>query len=69
MFCAIWYHLYNLKNLKSTYVRGLLLVKLQAKPATLVKVTLLLADVVTFTQKILNGKLHDKCRIFLCQNE
>ena len=28
--CAIWYHLYNLRNVKNTYERVLLLVKLQA---------------------------------------
>ena len=31
MRCAIWYHLYNLKNLKNTHEGVLLLVKLQAK--------------------------------------
>ena len=36
---AIWYHLYNLKNVKNTHGGVLLLVKLQA--ATLLKVTLL----------------------------
>ena len=30
MFCAIWYHLYNFKNLKYTHGGVLLLVKLQA---------------------------------------
>ena len=30
MFCAIWYHLYNLKNVKNTHGRISLLVKLQA---------------------------------------
>ena len=30
MFCAIWYHLYNLKNLKNIHGGVLLLVKLQA---------------------------------------
>ena len=30
MFCAIWYHLYNLKNKKNTRGGVLLLVKLQA---------------------------------------
>ena len=30
MRCAIWYHLYNLKNLKSTRGGALILVKLQA---------------------------------------
>ena len=29
-FCAIWYHLYNLKNMKNTHGGMLLLVKLQA---------------------------------------
>ena len=28
MFCAIWYHLYNLKNVKNTHGGVLLLVKL-----------------------------------------
>ena len=44
MFCAIWYHLYNLKNVKNTHGRVLLLVKLQAKSPqrySLLKVTLL----------------------------
>ena len=40
MRCAIWYHLYNLKNVKNTHGGVLLLVKLQAL-ATLLKVTLL----------------------------
>ena len=30
MFCAIWYDLYNLKNVKNTHGGVLLLVKLQA---------------------------------------
>ena len=30
MRCAIWYHLYNLKNVKNTHGEVLLLVKLQA---------------------------------------
>ena len=30
MHCAIWYHLYNLKNVKNTYGEMSLLVKLQA---------------------------------------
>ena len=36
--CAIWYHLYNFKNVKNTYEGVLLLVKLQA---SLLKLTLL----------------------------
>ena len=31
MFCAIWYHFYNLKNLENTHGGVLFLVKLQAK--------------------------------------
>ena len=31
MRCVIWYHLYNLKNVKNTHGEVLLLVKLQAK--------------------------------------
>ena len=31
MHCRIWYHLYNLKNMKNTHGRVLLLVKLQAE--------------------------------------
>ena len=30
MHCAIWYHLYNLKNVKNTHGGVLLLLKLQA---------------------------------------
>ena len=30
MRCGIWYHLYNLKNVKNTYGEVLILVKLQA---------------------------------------
>ena len=30
MFCAIWYHLFNLKNVKNTHGGVLLLVKTQA---------------------------------------
>ena len=29
--CTIWYHLYNLKNVKNTHGEVLVLVKLQAK--------------------------------------
>ena len=34
MLCAIWYHLYNFKNVKNTHGRVLLLVKLQASVFT-----------------------------------
>ena len=33
--CTIWYHLYNLKNVKNTCEGVLILVKLQVQPATL----------------------------------
>ena len=32
-FCAIWYHLYNLKHVKNTHVGVQLLVKLQIEPS------------------------------------
>ena len=38
MRCAIWYHLYNLKNLKNTYGGVLILVKLQASACTFTKI-------------------------------
>ena len=41
MFWKIWYHLYNLQNVKNTHGGVLLLVKLQAKPVTLLKVIFL----------------------------
>ena len=34
MLCAIWYNLYNLKNVKNTHGWGLLLVKLQAEASS-----------------------------------
>ena len=40
MFCALWYHLYNLKNMKNTHGGVLLLVKLQALACNFLKVTL-----------------------------
>ena len=42
MHCAIWYHLYNLKNVKNNHGGVLLLVTLQAKACNLLKVTLLM---------------------------
>ena len=42
LFCAIWYHLYNLKNVKSTYGRVLLLVKVQAEACNCPKSSTLL---------------------------
>ena len=35
--CAIWHHLYNLKNMKNTHGEVLLLVKLQAKACNITK--------------------------------
>ena len=37
MRCAIWYHLYNFKNVKSTHGGVLLLVRLQAEPCNFSK--------------------------------
>ena len=37
MHCAIWYHLYNFKNMKNTLVGVLLLVKLQDKAGNVTK--------------------------------
>ena len=38
MRCAIWYHLYNLKNIKNTHGGALILVKLQAKTCNFNKI-------------------------------
>ena len=37
MFCAIWYHLYNLKNVKNTNEGVLLFVKLQVEACNFTK--------------------------------
>ena len=39
MRCAIWYHLYNLKNVSNTHGGVILLVKLQAKDCNFTKST------------------------------
>ena len=33
MICAVWYHMYNFKEMKNTHGKVLLLVKLQASDA------------------------------------
>ena len=38
MHCAIWYHLYNFKNVKNTHGAVLILVKLQAKGCNFTKI-------------------------------
>ena len=38
MRCAIWYHLYNLKNVKNTHGGVLILVKLQAQACNFTKI-------------------------------
>ena len=38
MRCAIWYHLYNLKNMKNTHGEVLILVKLQAEACNFTKI-------------------------------
>ena len=42
MLFAIWYHLYNVKNMKSTHGEVLLLIKLQASAYSFTKVSFLL---------------------------
>ena len=39
--CAIWYHLYNLKNVKSTHGGVLILVKLRASACNFTKINIL----------------------------
>ena len=41
MFCWIWYHFYNLKNVKNTHGGVLLSVNLQVEACNFLKVTLL----------------------------
>ena len=41
MRCTIWYHLYNLKNVKNTHGRVLILVKLQAEACNFTKTNIL----------------------------
>ena len=48
MRCTIWYHLYNLKTVKKTHGRVLLLVKLQAKGCNFTKSNALLWMFFTF---------------------
>ena len=69
---AIWYHLYNLKNVKKTTHGGvLLLVKLQGEFATLLKVTLLHECFSSFSNCTNGTKLREashlnqKLKIFL----
>ena len=38
MRCAIWYHLYNFKNVKNTHGGVLILVKLQAEECNFTKI-------------------------------
>ena len=38
--CVIWYHLYNLKNMKNTYGGVLILVKLLAKASNFTKINI-----------------------------
>ena len=37
MLCAIWYHVHNLKNVKNTHGRVLILVKFQAETCNFIK--------------------------------
>ena len=42
IFCAIWYHLHNFKNVENTYGGVLLLVKFQALAATVVVIVIVI---------------------------
>ena len=59
--CAIWYQLYNFKNIKNTRGRLLLLVKLHADSATLLKVTLLHGCFLRFLNSVNGAK---SCKAF-----
>ena len=63
MRCAIWYHLYNLKNLKNTHGGVLILVKLQAEA---LKLTLLHWCFSRFLNCTNGNKLRNAPQI--CQN-
>ena len=56
--CAIWYHLYNFKNVKNT--PGGVLLSAGFKPATLLKLTLLheCFHVFTIVQMVPNRAMH-----------
>ena len=60
MRCAIWYHLYNLKNVKSTHGGALLL----AKPVTLLKRTLLHGCFSRFVDCSIGAKSRKASQIF-----
>ena len=51
MRCAIWYHLYNLKNVKNTHGGVLILVKLQAQAQAQNKLIIRVATRVTEQRK------------------
>ena len=53
MHCRIWYHLYNLKNMKNTHGRVLLLVKLQAEAVNDVVLVFLLLTLSIFHTRFL----------------
>ena len=63
MLCAIWYHFYNLRNVKNIHGRVLLLVKLQAEPTTLLKVTFLHGCFSHFSNCIKGTKLNRSSHI------
>ena len=54
MRCAIWYHLYNLQNLKKPHGGVLLLVKLQAEAFTFSKLCKWYQKAQSITYKLLN---------------
>ena len=64
MLCAIWYHLYNLKNLKNTHVKNI-----QLQPATLLKVTLFHGCFLRFLNFVNGTKSYKASQMFASISE
>ena len=70
MLCAIWYHYYNLKNVKNNH--GVVLLFLKLIPATLLKVKLLhgcFFHVFKIVQMVLNRAKHHLYELISCVNQ
>ena len=67
MFCAIWYHLYSLKNVKNTHGGVLLLVKLQGFSCR-IKVTLFHGCFPRFLNCTNNIKSCNASHMYSCKN-
>ena len=58
MRCAIWYHLYNLKNVKNIHGGILILIKLQALQMVPIRATHRMFDILSIN-RIINVTLSD----------